>query len=59
LRFDVIDSLLQELLPWNFEEFKKISVFQTFFAIFAALQFKLGLLLCSKDLLTVPVHVSV
>jgi hypothetical protein len=23
------------------------------------LQFKLGLLLCSKDLLTVPVHVSV
>jgi hypothetical protein len=44
----VIDSFLQELRPWNLEEFKKFSVFQTFCAIFAAIGLKLGLLLCIK-----------
>jgi hypothetical protein len=30
-RFSMIDSFLQELYPWNLEEFKNFSVFQTFF----------------------------
>jgi hypothetical protein len=30
LRFGVIYSFLQELCPWNLEEFKKFSVFRTF-----------------------------
>jgi hypothetical protein len=31
LRFSVIDSFLQELCSWNFEEFTNFSVFRTFF----------------------------
>jgi hypothetical protein len=46
----VLDSFEQELCSWNLEEFKNFSVFQIFFAIFAAIAMKLGLLLCSKEL---------
>jgi hypothetical protein len=39
----VIESFLQELYPWNLEEFKKFSVMRTFFlAIFAAIGLNLG-----------------
>jgi hypothetical protein len=44
----VIDSFLQELRPLTLEEFKNFSVFRTFFAIFAVIGLKLGLLLISS-----------
>jgi hypothetical protein len=51
LRFSVIDSFLQELCPLNLEEFKNFSVFRTFFfAIFADVRLKLGLLFCNNEL---------
>jgi uncharacterized membrane protein len=47
----VIDSFLQELRPWNLEEFKKKFSFPDFFFfIFVAIGLKLGLLFCSKEI---------
>jgi hypothetical protein len=51
LRFDVIDSFLLELCPWNLAKFQFFSVFRTFFAIFAGIGMKLCVLLCSQELL--------
>jgi hypothetical protein len=50
-RFGVIDSFLQELCPWNLAEFQIFSVFRTFFAIFAGIGLKIGVLLFSQELL--------
>jgi predicted Rdx family selenoprotein len=50
IHFSVIDSFLQELCPLNLKEFENFSVFRTFFAIFANIRLKLGLLFCSNEL---------
>jgi hypothetical protein len=47
----VIDSFLQELCPWNLAKFQIFQFFGLFFAIFAAIGLKLGVLLCSQELL--------
>jgi predicted Co/Zn/Cd cation transporter (cation efflux family) len=49
--FRIIDLFLQELCPWNLAEFQIFSVFRTFFIIFAGIGLKLGVLLCSQELL--------
>jgi hypothetical protein len=58
-RFDLIDSFLQELRPWNLAEFKLVFVFcfffsrflDFFFAIFAAIGLNLGVMLFNQELL--------
>jgi hypothetical protein len=50
-RFGVIDPFLQELCPWNLAEFQIFQFSGLFIAIFASIRLKLGVLLCSQELL--------
>jgi hypothetical protein len=46
----MIDLFLEELRPLNLEKFKNFQFSGLFFAIFATIALKLGLLLCNKKL---------